>query len=227
MSMDGISLFVEAGKKRTFAGAMDWPGWCRSGRDESAALGTLLGYGARYAQVLSHQGVEFYPPSDVSDLVVVERHGGNATTDFGAPAIMLESDDVPMDRQEFERLRLILLACWGAFDAAWGRAAGRELRKGPRGGGRESAAIVNHVLEADKAYLARLAWKHQGSGEKKPDEALAQIRQAILDALDAAVSGILPKQGPRGGIVWPPRYFVRRVAWHVLDHAWEIEDRIV
>jgi hypothetical protein len=25
---------------------------------------------------------------------------------------------------------------------------------------------------------------------------------------------------------WPPRYVVRRAAWHVLDHAWEIEDRI-
>jgi hypothetical protein len=23
-----------------------------------------------------------------------------------------------------------------------------------------------------------------------------------------------------------PRYFVRRAAWHILDHAWEIEDRI-
>jgi len=25
--------------------------------------------------------------------------------------------------------------------------------------------------------------------------------------------------------VWPARYAIRRTAWHVLDHAWEIEDR--
>jgi hypothetical protein len=24
---------------------------------------------------------------------------------------------------------------------------------------------------------------------------------------------------------WSPRFFVRRSAWHALDHAWEIEDR--
>ena len=24
---------------------------------------------------------------------------------------------------------------------------------------------------------------------------------------------------------WPPRYAARRLAWHVLDHAWEIEDK--
>ena len=34
-----------------------------------------------------------------------------------------------------------------------------------------------------------------------------------------------PPPGPRGGKRWLPRYFVRRVGWHVLDHALEIEDR--
>ena len=24
---------------------------------------------------------------------------------------------------------------------------------------------------------------------------------------------------------WPQRYAARRIAWHALDHAWEIEDR--
>jgi hypothetical protein len=54
-----------------------------------------------------------------------------------------------------------------------------------------------------------------------------QSRQAILAGLEAADKGELPEKGPRGGILWPARYFVRRVAWHVLDHAWEIEDRMV
>jgi hypothetical protein len=36
----------------------------------------------------------------------------------------------------------------------------------------------------------------------------------------------IPDRGPRGGRVWAPRHFVCRVAWHVLDHAWKIEDRL-
>jgi hypothetical protein len=48
-----------------------------------------------------------------------------------------------------------------------------------------------------------------------------------MQALDSATREPLPEKGPRGGIIWPARYFVRRTAWHVLDHAWEIEDRIL
>jgi hypothetical protein len=51
------------------------------------------------------------------------------------------------------------------------------------------------------------------------------VRRAVLDALAAAPrSGRVP-QGPRGGKRWTVRYFIRRSAWHALDHAWEIEDR--
>jgi hypothetical protein len=54
---------------------------------------------------------------------------------------------------------------------------------------------------------------------------LDRSRQAIVQALTAAAHGDVPERGPRGGARWSPRYFVRRVAWHLLDHAWEIEDR--
>jgi len=87
--MNSIKVFVEIGKKRVFVGAVDWPGWCRSGRDEKTALQALIDYGPRYAQVLRSKEIEFQVPTDGSDLIVTERHDGNATTDFGAPAIML------------------------------------------------------------------------------------------------------------------------------------------
>ena len=29
-----------------------------------------------------------------------------------------------------------------------------------------------------------------------------------------------------GGERWPALFAVRRSAWHALDHAWEIEDRL-
>jgi hypothetical protein len=187
----------------------------------------VIDYGPRYAQVLHSREIEFQVPNDASDLIVTERHDGNATTDFGAPAKMLDVDREPIDRIEFERLQTILLACWQAFDSAVQQAAGRELQKGPRGGGRDVEKIIDHVLEADQGYLARLAWKHKREGGMSPVEDLSRTRGAILNTLEVAVNGDLPEQGPRGGIIWPPRYFIRRVAWHVLDHAWEIDDRIV
>jgi hypothetical protein len=225
--MNSIKVFVEIGEKRVFAGAVDWPGWCRSGRDEESALQALIDHGPRYAQVLYSSEIEFQVPTDASDFIVAERHDGNATTDFGAPAIMLDADREPIDRMELERFQALLLECWRTFDSAVQRTTDRELRKGPRGGGRDLKKILDHVLEADRGYLTRLAWKHKREGGKNPFEELSRTRQAILNALEAAANGDLPEKGPRGGIIWPPRYFIRRVAWHVLDHAWELEDRIV
>jgi hypothetical protein len=81
------------------------------------------------------------------------------------------------------------------------------------------------VLEADGAYLRKLAWKHKiGEGDAAVE--LERLRAATVEALDSAVAQGLPEAGPRGGVIWPLRYFVRRAAWHVLDHAWEIEDRV-
>jgi hypothetical protein len=145
--MNSIDVFLEIGKKKTFVGAVDWPGWCRSGRDEGTALQALVDYGPRYAQVLHGKEIEFEFPTDAAELMVKERHDGNATTDFGAPAIMLEADKEQVDRMEFERAQTLLLACWQAFDSAVGKAVGRELRKGPRGGGRDVERIIEHVLD--------------------------------------------------------------------------------
>ena len=72
--MNSIKVFVEIGKKRIFAGAVDWPGWCRSGRDEKTALQALIDYGPRYAQVLRSKEIEFHVPTDGSDFIVTERH---------------------------------------------------------------------------------------------------------------------------------------------------------
>ena len=220
-------LFVETGKKKTFAGAVDWPGWSRSGRNEEAALQALIDYGPRYGQVLLSRGIDFPVPADKSEGVVIERHEGNATTDFGAPVVVLDADREPIDQITFQHSLKLLQACWQAFDAAVEQAKGRELLKGPRGGGRDLEKITDHVLDADRGYLARVAWKHKREEGISPVEELSRTRQAIEKALEVAVTDGLPERGPRGGIIWPARYFVRRVAWHVLDHAWEIEDRIV
>jgi hypothetical protein len=225
-----IHAYLEIGAKRTFAGALDWPGWCRSGQDEKSALQALVDYGARYARVVSTEGktkeFEFRAPADVASLIVMERLKGNATTDFGAPDLAPAGDAKPVNEAELARLQAILKACWRAFDRATRSAEGKELRKGPRGGGRELEGVIRHVLGSDGSYRSSLGGKVAQDEAADLGEELKHTRKAILEALKAAAHGEVAERGPRGGIRWKPRYFVRRVAWHVLDHAWEIEDRI-
>jgi hypothetical protein len=222
---DAIQVYVESGAKRAFAGATGWPGWCRSGRREADALEALVAYAPRYARVLAGSVRGFQAPRSVSDLEVAERLRGDATTDFGAPSIAPESDARPLDARELKRLISILEVSWSAFDLAVDAATGAELRKGPRGGGRELDAIVDHVLGAEGSYVGRLAATRPKVEGRDRREAAEEERGAVRDALTRAVTDGLPEKGPRGGSIWLPRYFVRRAAWHVLDHTWEIEDR--
>jgi hypothetical protein len=216
-----LPVCLEVGRKRVFAGAVDWPGWCRSGRDEDAAIEALFAYAPRYAGVLRGTRLGFDAPADPSALTVVERLTGNATTDFGAPDVPASTDGAPVDDAELRRISTLLRACWRALQRASEKAEGKELTKGPRGGGRNLDSILDHVLGADEGYLMRLGAK---APKGDPDERATRVRQAVLDALEVAVREGVPP-GPRGGKRWSPRYFVRRSAWHVLDHAWELEDR--
>ena len=193
----------------------------------AATLQALVAYGSRYAQVLRPSGLEFQPPNDLSAFSVVERLEGDATTDFGAPGAIAELDREAIDQDELERLKTILQGCWAAFDRAAQAAEDKELRKGPRGGGRDLDKMLEHVTGAEQAYVRALGWKPEKWQEEDPQGQLRHIREEALRALEAAAKGELPEQGPRGGKRWPPRYFVRRAAWHVLDHAWEIEDRVM
>lgn len=225
------AVYLEVGKTRTLAGALDWPGWCRSGRDEESALQALIEHAPRYERVLLAAGLSFDATADASGFAVVERLAGNATTDFGAPDVAPSLDAAPVDSTELRRLEELLKACWSAFDAAAQAAEGRELRKGPRGGGRALPGIVEHVLGAEASYLARLGGQRPSRIDKDigvgPPGAVEHQRQVLLGALGAAARGEFPSRGPRGGMRWTPRFFVRRAAWHLLDHVWEIEDRLL
>jgi DinB superfamily len=217
-----VAVYLEVAKSRAFAGAVDWPGWCRAGRDEDAALGALFDYGPRYARVL--KGVRFTAPARPSTLAVVERLKGDATTDFGAPSIAPKADARAIDRRWLTRQEKILHACWNAFDRAVESVDG-DLARGPRGGGRQLDAIVGHVVGAEGGYLRMIAGKPPPFDEAEPAAALEAERAAVIEVLDRAVTDGIPPKGPRGGRRWSAPYFVRRAAWHVLDHVWEIEDR--
>jgi hypothetical protein len=181
-------------------------------------------YGARYAAALKHSDprLAFVPPKKASTLRVVERLDGDVTTDFGAPSIAPVADDSPVKPADLRKLRAIMKAAWAALDRAARGAAGVELTKGPRGGGRDLGGVLEHVMGAEVSYARKIAILPAASSNPSSSDA---HRGAVLDGLDRAVNEGLPASGPRGGVMWSPRYFVRRAAWHVLDHAWEIEDR--
>ena len=212
-------VYVELGTKRTFVCAVDWPGWARSATRraamgdpdaEAAALEAFAGYLPRYAPVAAAAGATGTEALSANRLEVVERLPGDMTTDFGAPSTIPSVDREPLQDGEAARLGRLLAACWSYLDGV-AATAPAELRKGPRGGGRDRDAVVAHVVEAERSYLRKLGLS---TGKAV---APADWRAELLDGL----SGHRPE--PSGS--WPLRYLVRRTAWHVLDHAWEIEDR--
>ena len=143
------NIYLELGQKKVFATAVDWPGWCRSGRDEASAMQALLDAGPRYARLLHGSDLAFNAPKSSEALRIIERVEGNATTDFGAPDKIIASDSESFGPGELERAQTLLNAYWRAFDAVVETAVNKELRKGPRGGGRDLDGIVEHVMGAD------------------------------------------------------------------------------
>jgi hypothetical protein len=193
--------YLETGQRWVFACALDWPGWCRRGQGEEAAIEALLDYSSRYAAVAG-------PRFEGGEIEIVGRVAGNPTTDFGAPSAIGPWDAEPFHVAEAQSQIALLEAAWEALDRVVERAPA-ELRKGPRGGGRDRDAIADHVREAERAYASKIGLK------VPPRTPWDEQRTALVAALRAA--------GPE--TKWPARYALRRIAWHILDHVWEIEDK--
>ena len=221
-----LAVYLEIGAKRTFAGAIEWPGWCRSGRGEEEAVAALVAYAPRYARVVQAAGLT---APNAADLEVVERLTGGAGTDFGAPSVAPAADDRPLNAAELDRQSRLLTSAWQAFDIAWHEAdeANLALTVGPRGGGRDLPKMEEHILGAEEAYLGPLGTRHPLMPGATVADRIVAVRETALATLAARARGeprADPSQTKRS---WPPRYYVRRSAWHALDHAWEIGDRSV
>src|SRR5947208_15897415 len=130
----GTRVYIERGAKRAFASAADWPGWCRSGKDEESALENLAAYAPRYARVVQLARLEL--PENATSFSAVERMNGNAATDFGPPGIPAEAEAKPMPAAEAKRMASLLDACWMSLDQVHATASER-LLKGPRGAVRD------------------------------------------------------------------------------------------
>ncbi|MGW5683198.1 hypothetical protein [Nonomuraea sp. NPDC003754] len=199
-------IYLELGPKKVFACSLDWPGWCRVDRSEEPAIDRLTDYAPRYRVIAERAGLDFAP----GEPVVVERVKGSSTTDFGAPDAEPSADAEPTGPATLARDVALLRAAWALFDET-AAATPEELRKGPRGGGRDRTRMVEHVTEAERAYARRL-------GVRYPPYRSVADRDAMREELAA-----LLLEGGSGA--WSTRYACRRVAWHVIDHLWEMEDR--
>lgn len=224
--MAKVKVAVERGSKRTFAIAIDHPGWSRARRDEASALQALLDSAPRYARTMKRKKIAFSGPKAVTDLEVVERVRGGSGTDFGVPSADLKDESKPMSASELRAFVVALEACRAEFDAMAKAAKGKKLATGPRGGGRELAKIVLHTVEAEEAYDAAVGIRSSAGAKASVEERMKASRAALNEAIAARERGELPDKGPRGGDRWRARHAIRRSAWHWLDHAWEIEDRI-
>ena len=215
--MERIEIAEEAGAKKAFVWALDWPGWCRGDKNAALAIEALIEHGPRYAVVAREASLEF-PDVSALELDTVESVPGGAGTDFGVPSRITDHDRRPTTAAEAKRLAGLVAAAWIVFD---GVAAGApaELRKGPRGGGRDRDKMVGHVIEADHAYAREM-------GVTLPTPSFED--RAAVEAERAAMLEVLRRASDGSALAdrrWTPRYAARRIAWHALDHAWEMEDR--
>ena len=217
---DSIRVMVERGKKkRVVAVAFDWPGWDRSAKTEEAALHVLDAYRPRYAKVAALAGLasEF---GATGELAVVERVEGNGMTDYyGVSGRSAEPELEQMSEAACERKIALLRAAWTYFDDVASRVSA-ELRQGPRGGGRDRDTIIRHVNGTEIQENGRKVGVRSSHDAWRDPATLRAHREAICAGI-REFNAI----GPAAGSWWTVQFFIRRCAWHMLDHAWEMEDR--
>jgi hypothetical protein len=216
---DPVRVMLEQGKKkRVVACAFDWPGWDRSARLGQDVLAVLAAYRARYRRVaeLGGFGDEF---AATGDFEMVEQVEGIGMTDnYGLSGRAAAPEHDPMTEAEFARRIALLRASWSTSDDIAARVS-PELRKGPRGGGWEKDRIIRHVNGAEIDEFAPKVGVKVRLETRDDPTALRAYR-------DAFVEGILGHHA-RGepARTWALQFLIRRCAWHMLDHAWELEDR--
>jgi len=216
---DALRVILEIGKKRrVVAAAHEWPGLDRWGQSEDDALTKLRSYVPRYAGVAERSGLgsEFAKARDVE---VVERVPGSSSTDFwGIAHVPSEIEREVLTEADLERRLDLLRASWAHFDDVAARVSA-ELRPQPRGGGRSRDQIIRHTYANEPEQFSRKVEVRTPLDVVLTPDGLATHRQEYLDAIHAYNAEGKPAR------TWPIQFLVRRTAHHVMDHAWEMEDR--
>jgi len=152
------------------------------------------------------------------DIEVVEEYAGTGSTDFWGISFAFSSiDRETMSNEALERELALMQASWAFFDDVRSRVSA-EMKRGPRGGGRDRDAIVSHTLRNEASWNPK-------SGSSSTQEAIL-TDEGLRDHRASYIQGIreLYSEGRTAG-KWPLRYLIRHTAFHTLDHAWEMEDK--
>jgi hypothetical protein len=205
--------------RKSVAFAVDWPGWSRGAKTADQAVETLAAYRERYRPIARAAGLgDELDGAGEAELTLDEV--GTPSTDFWgisfAPSA-LETE--PMDDAELERKIALLRACWAHFDAVGARVS-PQLAKGPRGGGRERDEIIGHVLRVESLDFAKRLGLRVDEGAVSTPAALQEYREAYVDLMRSYNAG----EGKRMRS-WNLPFLIRHTAFHVMDHAWEMEDK--
>jgi hypothetical protein len=218
--MGRLQVLLEIGPKgrRVVAAAYEWPGLDRWGKDEDDALARLESYLPRYAAVAARAGLADEFARD-RKLEVVERYTGNSSTDFwGIAHVSSRTEQAVLSADALERRLALLQAAWDHFDET-AALVSADLRPGPRGGGRSRDLIVRHVYVSERHQFWRKVGIREDDEVRLTPEELAVHRARFIDAIRAYNADGKP------GRSWPIQFVIRRTGQHVMDHAWEMEDR--
>jgi len=223
MSAAAVRTVVQHGPKdkKVAAFAIDWPGWSRGAKTGPEAVELLEGYRQRYRPVARIGGLEAELDA-AGPLEIVEDHVGVGSTDYWgisfAPSSIFEMEPMPAD--ELERKLTLLQAAWRYFDEVAARVSA-DLAKGPRGGGRDRDEIIRHALGWERADLIKRVGIVVDPIVPDLADGLRSHRAEYLAALRSYnAAGRVPR-----GRNWTVALLLRHTAFHVLDHAWEMEDK--
>ena len=214
-----LRILLEVGPKgkKHAAFAPGWPGLSRGARTEEAAVERVIEYLPRYAPIarLAGFGDEFDQIDRVGE---IERVPGTPSTDYwGISFAISDFDREPMSQADLDHDLALLRACWTFFDAAAERVSD-DLRKGPRGGGRDKEHLIRHTLFAEQEWRVAVGFPKPERSLIEPEE-----REAGRAAFLEAIRSYHADGKPAGKS--PLRRLIRHSAFHTLDHAWEMEDR--
>lgn len=217
-----VRTVIERGPKgkRSVAFGLDWPGWSRGARSAELAVDTLESYRERYRPIVRLAGLarEF---DRAGPLEIVEDRVGTGSTDFwGISFSPSSTEHGPMSEAELERGITLLRACWAFFDAVAERVS-PEMRKGPRGGGRDRDRIIQHTIRVESEDFAKQVGLTTPEGAALTPAGLRQHRKAYVAAMRAYNAGEVERRMRS----WTLPFLIRHSAYHTLDHAWEMEDK--
>ena len=217
-----VRTVIERGPKdkRSVAFSIDWPGWSRGAKTAELALETLEAYRDRYRHIATLAGMA--PEFDSAGrLKVVEDKVGTGSTDFwGISFSPSTREQRRMRETELERGIVLLQACWAFFDRVAARVS-PEMRKGPRGGGRDRDRIIRHTIRVESEDFAKQVGLRVEEEAALTPAGLRRHRKAYVAAMRSYNAGEVSRRMR----TWTLPFLIRHSAFHTLDHAWEMEDK--